>query len=78
MHHHVVDGQRERLWLQHPRDVRKAHELDGRPVHYEEDRNADTVDVISTMYSRVSQMNDFGEHPFPKPRINCEYGPLHG
>lgn len=19
-------------------------------------------------------MNDFGEHPFPKPRINCEYG----
>lgn len=52
----------------------KAHELDGRPVHYEEDRNADTVDVISTMYSRVSQMNDFGEHPFPKPRINCEYG----
>lgn len=33
----------------------KAHELDGRPVHYEEDRNADTVDVISTMYSRVSR-----------------------
>lgn len=52
----------------------KVRELDGRPVHYEEDRNADTVDVISTMYSRVSQMNDFGEHPGPKPRINCEYG----
>lgn len=52
----------------------KAKELDGRPVHYEEDRNADTVDIISTMYSRVSQMNDFGEHPGPKPRINCEYG----
>ena len=52
----------------------KAKELDARPVHYEEDRNADTVDVISTMYSRVSQQNDFGEHPFPKPRINCEYG----
>lgn len=52
----------------------KAKELDPRPVHYEEDRNADTVDVISTMYSRVSQMNDFGEHPGPKPRINCEYG----
>lgn len=52
----------------------RAKELDMRPVHYEEDRNADTVDVISTMYSRVSQMNDFGEHPGPKPRINCEYG----
>lgn len=52
----------------------KAKELDTRPVHYEEDRNADTVDVISTMYSRVSQMNDFGEHPGSKPRINCEYG----
>ena len=52
----------------------KAKELDPHPVHYEEDRNAATVDVISTMYSRVSQMNDFGEHPGPKPRINCEYG----
>ncbi|WP_308743668.1 glycoside hydrolase family 2 TIM barrel-domain containing protein [uncultured Bifidobacterium sp.] len=52
----------------------KARELDTRPLHYEEDRNADSVDVISTMYSRVSQMNDFGEHPGPKPRINCEYG----
>lgn len=52
----------------------KVKELDNRPVHYEEDRNADTVDIISTMYSRVSQMNDFGEHPGPKPRINCEYG----
>lgn len=52
----------------------RAKELDGRPVHYEEDRDAETVDIISTMYSRVSQMNDFGEHPSPKPRINCEYG----
>ncbi|MHA6523148.1 glycoside hydrolase family 2 TIM barrel-domain containing protein [Tessaracoccus sp. G1721] len=54
---------------------RRAKELDPfRPVHYEEDRNAEVVDVISTMYSRVSQMNDFGEHPHPKPRIICEYG----
>ncbi|MDC4233140.1 DUF4981 domain-containing protein [Actinomyces sp. B33] len=45
-----------------------------RPVHYEEDRHAQVVDVVSTMYSRVSQMNDFGEHPHPKPRIICEYG----
>ena len=53
---------------------RRAKELDPhRPVHYEEDRNAEVVDVVSTMYSRVSQMNDFGEHPHPKPRIICEY-----
>jgi evolved beta-galactosidase subunit alpha len=55
--------------------ARRCKELDPtRPVHYEEDRNAEEVDVISTMYSRVSQMNDFGEHPHPKPRILCEYG----
>jgi evolved beta-galactosidase subunit alpha len=54
---------------------RRCKELDPtRPVHYEEDRDAVVVDVISTMYSRVSQMNDFGEHPHPKPRILCEYG----
>ncbi|MDO5722176.1 MAG: beta-galactosidase subunit alpha [Actinomycetaceae bacterium] len=54
---------------------KRCKELDPmRPVHYEEDRNAETVDVISTMYSRVSQMNDFGEYPHPKPRIICEYG----
>lgn len=54
---------------------RRCKELDPtRPVHYEEDRDASVVDVISTMYSRVSQMNDFGEHPHPKPRILCEYG----
>ena len=52
----------------------RCKELDPRPVHYEEDRDAECVDVISTMYSRVSQMNDFGEHPHAKPRILCEYG----
>ncbi len=53
----------------------RCKELDPtRPVHYEEDRDATVVDVVSTMYSRVSQMNDFGEHPHPKPRILCEYG----
>ncbi|MBB1484252.1 glycoside hydrolase family 2 [Tessaracoccus sp. MC1865] len=52
----------------------RAKELDPtRPVHYEEDRNGEVVDIVSTMYSRVQQMNDFGEHPHPKPRINCEY-----
>ncbi|MHA7132284.1 glycoside hydrolase family 2 TIM barrel-domain containing protein [Oerskovia turbata] len=53
----------------------RCKELDPtRPVHYEEDRDGRDVDVISTMYSRVSQMNDFGEHPHHKPRILCEYG----
>ncbi len=58
-----------------PAMYKRSKELDPtRPVHYEEDRNAEYVDVISTMYSRVQQMNDFGENPHPKPRINCEYG----
>jgi evolved beta-galactosidase subunit alpha len=53
----------------------RAKELDPtRPVHYEEDRDADVVDVVSTMYSRVSQMDDLGAHPQSKPRILCEYG----
>ncbi len=46
---------------------------DSRLVHYEEDRDAEVVDVISTMYSRVQLMNNFGEYPHPKPRIICEY-----
>lgn len=44
-----------------------------RLVHYEEDRDAEVVDVISTMYSRAQLMNHFGEHPHEKPRIICEY-----
>lgn len=57
-----------------PAMYRRCKELDPtRPVHYEEDRDAEVVDVVSTMYSRVSQLNDFGEHPHPKPRILCEY-----
>ncbi|MGR4988955.1 beta-galactosidase subunit alpha [Vibrio rotiferianus] len=46
---------------------------DTRLVHYEEDRDAEVVDVISTMYSRAQLMNHFGEHPHEKPRIICEY-----
>lgn len=44
-----------------------------RLVHYEEDRDAEFVDIISTMYSRAQLMNAFGEYPHPKPRIICEY-----
>ena len=58
-----------------PAMYHRAKEIDPtRLVHYEEDREAEVVDIVSTMYSRVSQMNQFGEFPFPKPRINCEYG----
>ncbi|GHA63572.1 beta-galactosidase [Photobacterium aphoticum] len=46
---------------------------DTRLVHYEEDRDAEVVDIISTMYSRAQLMNYFGEHPHAKPRIICEY-----
>lgn len=46
---------------------------DSRLIHYEEDRDAEVVDVISTMYSRVQMMNAFGEYPHAKPRIICEY-----
>ncbi len=53
---------------------KKAKELDDtRLIHYEEDRDAEVVDVISTMYSRVQMMNAFGEYPHEKPRILCEY-----
>ena len=52
----------------------KAKEIDDtRLVHYEEDRDAEVVDIISTMYSRVQIMNHFGENPHPKPRVICEY-----
>lgn len=44
-----------------------------RPVLYEEDRDAEVVDIVSTMYSRATQMDDFGRHPMPKPRIIVEY-----
>ncbi|MGR5143479.1 beta-galactosidase subunit alpha [Photobacterium sp. DNB23_23_1] len=53
-------------------DATKAID-DTRLVHYEEDRDAEVVDVISTMYSRAQLMNYFGEHPHEKPRIICEY-----
>ncbi|MFV8408690.1 beta-galactosidase subunit alpha [Vibrio owensii] len=53
-------------------DAAKAID-DTRLVHYEEDRDAEVVDVISTMYSRAQLMNHFGEHPHEKPRIICEY-----
>ena len=53
---------------------RRAKELDStRPVHYEEDREAAVVDVVSTMYTPPEKMEEFGERPTGKPRIICEY-----
>ena len=46
---------------------------DTRLIHYEEDRDAEVVDIVSTMYSRAQLMNYFGEQPMDKPRIICEY-----
>lgn len=46
---------------------------DTRFIHYEEDRDAQCVDIISTMYSSVDKMIDFGANPINKPRIICEY-----
>ncbi|WP_159622620.1 glycoside hydrolase family 2 TIM barrel-domain containing protein [Ruania rhizosphaerae] len=52
----------------------RAKELDPtRPVHYEEDRDAEVMDVVSTMYSRVQMMDELGAYPLGKPRILCEY-----
>jgi evolved beta-galactosidase subunit alpha len=52
----------------------RCREIDPtRLIHYEEDRDAEVCDVVSTMYSRVQMMNAFGEYPMAKPRILCEY-----
>lgn len=45
-----------------------------RLVHYEEDSMLETVDIASSMYSRVAMMDLFGKYPGKKPRIICEYG----
>ena len=51
-----------------------CHEKDdSRPVHYEEDREAEVADVISTMYSSVEKMMENGEKDLEKPHILCEY-----
>lgn len=55
--------------------IEKCKDIDPtRLVHYEEDRLGEYVDIVSTMYSRVQQMDMYGRNPHPKPRIICEYG----
>ncbi len=54
--------------------VKRCKELDDtRLVHYEEDREAQVVDIISTMYSSVEKLEEYGKNPTSKPRIICEY-----
>lgn len=45
-----------------------------RLIHYEEDREAEVCDVVSTMYSSVEKMIGFGQlADHPKPHIICEF-----
>ncbi|MEC0231657.1 beta-galactosidase, LacZ type [Paenibacillus alba] len=45
-----------------------------RLIHYEEDREAEVCDVVSTMYSSVEKMTGFGQLvDHPKPHILCEF-----
>jgi len=56
------------------RGYEAARSLDPtRPVHYEEDRGAKVMDVVSTMYTDVETMEELGKTPIGKPRILCEY-----
>ncbi|WP_261304299.1 glycoside hydrolase family 2 TIM barrel-domain containing protein [Paenibacillus andongensis] len=45
-----------------------------RLIHYEEDREAEVCDIVSTMYSSVEKMQGFGQLvDHPKPHILCEF-----
>lgn len=51
-----------------------CHEADpSRLVHYEGDREAKVSDVVSTMYSSVEKMIEYGQKNMEKPHIMCEY-----
>ncbi|MBP1964593.1 glycoside hydrolase family 2 TIM barrel-domain containing protein [Paenibacillus aceris] len=45
-----------------------------RLIHYEEDREAEVCDIVSTMYSSPEKMAGFGQLvDHPKPHILCEF-----
>ncbi|KAK5951077.1 hypothetical protein OHC33_007830 [Knufia fluminis] len=45
-----------------------------RPVHYEGDSEAQTVDLFSQMYPKVDDIIDFAQKPdFKKPLVLCEF-----
>lgn len=45
-----------------------------RPIHYEQDLEAECVDMFSKMYPSLSEVERFGKTPNGKPLILCEYG----
>jgi beta-galactosidase/evolved beta-galactosidase subunit alpha len=44
-----------------------------RPVHYEEDREALSADLYSSMYTAYEKLADLGNQKLTKPHILCEY-----
>ena len=45
-----------------------------RPIHYEGDFEAETVDLYSQMYPKVDSIIEFGKQPnFTKPLVLCEF-----
>ncbi|MCX7795299.1 MAG: DUF4981 domain-containing protein [bacterium] len=45
-----------------------------RPVHYERDREGNTVDIISSMYTPIEQLIELGKREdIGKPHLLCEY-----
>jgi beta-galactosidase/evolved beta-galactosidase subunit alpha len=44
-----------------------------RPIHYEEDRDAVSADVYSSMYTNHEKLAELGKQRLPKPHILCEY-----
>lgn len=53
---------------------RLAKKLDpSRPVHYEEDRYAESADCYSSMYTSHEKLEALGQEKLNKPHILCEY-----
>ncbi len=44
-----------------------------RPIHYERDRQAQTADFYSEMYTTVEKVIEYGAREDPKPFFLCEY-----
>lgn len=54
--------------------ARAIRAMDGtRPIHYEQDRNAESTDVFSEMYTSVPDLILQGEKDEKKPFFLCEY-----
>jgi beta-galactosidase len=50
---------------------------DSRPIHYEADVDAETMDMFSRMYPTIDEIIEFGENPNKeKPLVLCEFARL--